>query len=435
MLGTREELAGPALDAVAATADASIPTEVVLVLARCDADVHAALARRAPDATIVRCEANCGTAVAWNLAAEAARAPLLVTLHEDTEVQPGWLAALVAARADDSRRRVVGARLLNPDRTLQCDGWTVWSDGCCTPVDERGTADALSRTEPRVVDFVSSAAMLLAREDWESIGGFDERYYPAIYVEIDFCTAVAAAGGIVVSVPAAIVVHRQGAMVRDGDAMSSPELRDHIADRNRRRFARKWAARLDGQCDAGERGWWDRAVPDLVGPALARAEARAGLSDDDGEPPRALRGLTLADDDGPRLEPDGAERRLRVAAPVERRLLEIELETRAGFAGELLAEQRRAAPIVATADATALDLAGHRAALAEIEPELAAHRSEVELLHELLRSQRAYTEHFASALAEEQRETALLRERAATLDRILAGRWWRLRGALRRALP
>ena len=60
--------------------------------------------------------------------------------------------------------------------------------------------------QPHKVGTVSGAAMMLSRESFNALGGFDEGYF--LHVEdIDICKRARTLGGDVISVPAARVVH------------------------------------------------------------------------------------------------------------------------------------------------------------------------------------------------------------------------------------
>jgi GT2 family glycosyltransferase len=369
MLLTRPELARPALSALAAAADPAVPAELLVVLNRCDSAM-ATVEELAPDARVVRSDANTGTAVAWNLGAQLARAPLLATLHEDAEVHAGWLAPLVAAHAADPALRVCGARLVGPDGELRSDGAILWNDGRTIGVSSAALPGIVKRTEPRTVDHVPAAAMLFDRAAWEEHGGFDERYHPAIFVEVDLCAGVWERGGHVAVVPASVVTHHEGAMLRGDGALTSLELRRHLAERNRERYCGKWPRWVAEHLDGGDLEWGLRWQSPAV-PAAVELAARRPLKRSPDPVPVADRRLTGSLADGGLVRE--SETRWRVGPELRARLLAVEADNHAGFAEELHAE-----------------------------------------------------------LQETRGEVERLRLREATLDAIVAGRWWRLRGALRR---
>ena len=65
---------------------------------------------------------------AANLGARHARGEYLVFLNNDTEVEPGWLEALLDAARSGPEVGAVGAMLVSPDRLLQEAGGVIWSD-------------------------------------------------------------------------------------------------------------------------------------------------------------------------------------------------------------------------------------------------------------------------------------------------------------------
>lgn len=304
MLVTRErELVGHALAALASTHDPGIECEVLLVLNRCAPSVLDFVDEEIAGATVIETRFNVGTAVAWNLAADIARAPLLVTLHEDAETQPGWLGSLLASRDRERPAGVTGARLLQPSGAIQNGGWVLWRDGTHSPVTGEGMKDFLARTDPYPVDFVSPATMLLERRLWESIGGFDERYYPAIFTDIDFCTAAWESGREVVSAPGAHVVHRSGALVHGRSALGSKNYQDFLRDRNRVRFQRKWHARLAHQLAAKGARRGETLSPEITRAGLELVRRRPVETDArERTPIRASRSLSRPEGAGPPLQ-------------------------------------------------------------------------------------------------------------------------------------
>jgi GT2 family glycosyltransferase len=74
-----------------------------------------------------------------------------------------------------------------------------------------GKREQLHRgTEPRLVDQPAAAAMLIRREAYNAIGGFDERFYPAWYEDVDFCCRLKSAGWEVYFAPEAEFIHEGG---------------------------------------------------------------------------------------------------------------------------------------------------------------------------------------------------------------------------------
>ncbi len=232
-------------EAIAAYGREAGPAEVIVMANAPEADVRTLLEPGLAGAQIVWADEDVGTARGWNAAFALAQGPRVLLLHEDARLRPGALAALAAALDADPEIAVAGPRLFEPAAGMERFGWVLWGDGRPTTLDAVNAPGVEQRGDPFDVDCVSSAAMLIDRAAWESCGGFDERYFPAVGVDQDLCVAMRAAGRRVVCVPAAEVVHDTGAMVRpEGDAEHSAVMRHFLSLRSAGALASKWPERL-----------------------------------------------------------------------------------------------------------------------------------------------------------------------------------------------
>jgi GT2 family glycosyltransferase len=168
------------------------------------------VAERFPQVRLLRNERNLGFAAGNNAGLRAASGDLLVLLNQDTQVHPGFLAALARA-FDDATVGLAGCKLLYPDGTIQHAGGYFYGP--------RGETDHLGRlapddgrfdelTEP---EFVTGAAVAIRRETLAQAGLLDEGFVPAYYEDVDWCFRARAAGWRVVYVPEAVVTHQEGA--------------------------------------------------------------------------------------------------------------------------------------------------------------------------------------------------------------------------------
>jgi O-antigen biosynthesis protein len=186
----------------------------------------------------VRLDENQGFVGAVNAGIERARGRFVVLLNNDTEVEPGWLDALVATAESDPTIGVVGAKLVYPDGRLQEAGGVIWDDGTGhnygrdqDPFDPR--FDFV-----RDVDYCSGACLLVRRELLGLVGGgLDRRFSPAYYEDTDLCFSARHLGYRVVYQPAAVVRHFEGAS--HGTDLTSGVKR--YQEVNRHTFVEKWA--------------------------------------------------------------------------------------------------------------------------------------------------------------------------------------------------
>ena len=118
-------------------------------------------------------------------------------LHDDASVLPGTLAGLldIATSADDIA--VVGPKIRewpSLKRLLEV-GVSVTNTGTRETNLEAGEPDAGQHDWPRDVLAVSSAGMLVRRDVWDELGGFDPSL-PMYFDDIDFGWRVASAGSL-----------------------------------------------------------------------------------------------------------------------------------------------------------------------------------------------------------------------------------------------
>ena len=196
------------LKAVAAEA-AAVPLEVI-VADDC-APVPAAQALGAVTGVrFERNDTNLGFLRNCNRAASLARGEYLLFLNNDAVLAPGAIAALLDTFARFPAAGAVGGKLVYPDGRLQEAGGIVWRDGSAWNVGRGEDPASPEFNYVRDVDYCSAACLLVPRELFASLGGFDERYVPAYCEDTDLCLAIRASGRRVLYQPAAEAVHFEG---------------------------------------------------------------------------------------------------------------------------------------------------------------------------------------------------------------------------------
>ncbi len=183
------------------------PVDELVVVDNASRDATAARVRRsAVDARVIEQGVNTGFAAASNAGAAASSAPLLLFLNPDARPAPGSLAALRAAdEAEPGWGAWQALVTMNDGATINSSGNVThflgmgWAGRCGEPV---GRAPA----QPAEVSFASGAALMVRREAWLDVGGFDERYF--MYGEdLDLGLRLWLRGWGVGIVPAARVEH------------------------------------------------------------------------------------------------------------------------------------------------------------------------------------------------------------------------------------
>lgn len=190
------------------------------------------------DIVLVVNESNLGFASGCNQAASVARAPLLLFLNDDSLVEDGCIDALIRAAASDPSIGAVGSRILSVDGTLQEAGSVIWRDGSASHVGKGRPGDSRQYLEPRWVDYASANGLLVVRSAWDEVGGFDERYFPAYFEDVDLSLSLAARGYGTRYEPNAALVHQES-------QSTSPVFKEFLLTRNRLRLVEKWGEVLE----------------------------------------------------------------------------------------------------------------------------------------------------------------------------------------------
>ncbi|MEM1091736.1 MAG: glycosyltransferase [Pseudomonadota bacterium] len=190
-------------------------------------------------------EENSGFIDTCNRGADSATGEYLFFLNNDTVVEHGCFDRLLETFAQHSDVGLVGAKLVYPDGRLQEAGGIVFSDGSGWNYGRFENPSAPAVNFVREVDYCSGAAILLRRELFTELGGFDTRYRPAYYEDTDLAFRVREHGLRVLYQPAAQVVHFEG--VTSGTDTSSGVKRYQVV--NQEKFVDRWREALPHQPD------------------------------------------------------------------------------------------------------------------------------------------------------------------------------------------
>lgn len=170
-----------------------------------------------------------------NRAVDHVQSDLLCFLNNDIEMINGdWLALLVR-QAIRPEIGAVGARLLYPDGTLQHAGVFTGIGGGAAHghrFQKPGAHGYFARALlPQRVSAVTAACLVVSRDKFLAVGGFDEKNFPVAFNDVDLCLRLNEHGWQSFYEPRAVLVHHES-KTRGSDRDKS----------NRQRFAEELAA-------------------------------------------------------------------------------------------------------------------------------------------------------------------------------------------------
>ncbi|MBM9593918.1 glycosyltransferase family 2 protein [Roseitranquillus sediminis] len=186
-----------------------------------------AVAAEFPEAELIASDDNIGFAAANNRVADRAGTEWLLLLNPDTEVHEGAIDNLMAFARAHPEAGIYGGRTVFPDGSLNIAScWrriTPWSAFCMAtgltaafPRSELFNPEAMpswKRDSVREVDIVVGCFLLIRRDLWRELGGFDLRYW--MYgEEADLCARARARGWRPAITPDAQIMHLVGAASR-----------------------------------------------------------------------------------------------------------------------------------------------------------------------------------------------------------------------------
>lgn len=221
------------LDHLFALAPPSADREVIVVDDGSRDGTPALLAEYGDRIRVVAHDRNRGYSTACNDGAAVATGEHLVFLNNDTIPLAGWLDALARA-AEDDRVGIVGSKLLYPDGTIQHAGIAFDQDRQPRHIYVGFPGDHPAVNKPRRMQMVTGGCMLIRRDLFARVGGFDATFLNG-FEDVDLCLKARALGFEVAYCPESVLYHLE--TVSDRAVDRDPE--------NRRAFFERWGDRIE----------------------------------------------------------------------------------------------------------------------------------------------------------------------------------------------
>lgn len=223
------------LEALTLNTDESLNYEVILVDNASTDGTADYLRTLSGDITIITNKKNLGFAKAINQASKLATGRYLVLLNNDTIPHPEWLAALIRGVERDNAD-IVGAKLVYPNGRIQHAGVAFDEGNIGYHIYRKLPADLPAANKKRFMQCVTAACMLVKREVFSELKGFNEAYMNG-FEDVDFCLRAGERGRKILYTPESVLIHFE----------ETSEGRKHHEDQNMQRYLARWEGKV--RCD------------------------------------------------------------------------------------------------------------------------------------------------------------------------------------------
>lgn len=204
-------------------ASKNLSTEIFIVDNASDDGSIELIKNKFPDVNLIENDTNLGFGKANNIALEKAKGEFILLINPDTIVAENTLQKSIDFLKKNKDAGLVGCKILNPDGTLQLACRRSfpgpWTSFCkvtglsnlfpSSKLFARYNLTFLDENQTYEVDAISGSFMMMKRDVYEKVGGFDEQFF--MYGEdLDLCYRIQKAGYKVYYLHTTQIIHYKG---------------------------------------------------------------------------------------------------------------------------------------------------------------------------------------------------------------------------------
>lgn len=203
-----KEHIGECLSSVLAS---NYPTFEIIVVDNASTDGSIDIIKQTEKVILIQNQCNAGFAAGNNIGFSAAKGKYVVTLNNDTTVEPDWLNEPVRRFENEEKTGLISCRQMDYYKRELINGLYHYPDEKLL-FRSKGFGEKLNHEHLKAGYVISAngASSIFRKEMLDSIGGFDERFF-AYHEDCDIGMRAFLAGWNCLYVPEAVIYHKEGA--------------------------------------------------------------------------------------------------------------------------------------------------------------------------------------------------------------------------------